>query len=120
MPGSTREVQAIVRLCNRRKIKCKAFSTGFGPHNAVASEGEIILDMRRMNRILDIDERNMYVVMEPYVSFAQVQAEAHKRGLNCHIPGAGSQVSALASSTSVAGHGIQGISQGITLLVRDG
>lgn len=113
LPESTREVQAIVRLCDRHKIKCKAFSTGFGPHNAVDSEGEIILDLRRMNRILDIDERNMYIVMEPYVSFAQVQAEAHKRGLNCHIPGAGCQVSALASSTSVAGHGVQGISQGI-------
>jgi glycolate oxidase len=113
MPGSTREVQAIVRLCNRRQIKCKPFSTGYGPHNAVESQGEIIMDLRRMNRILDIDERNMYIVIEPYVTFAQVQAEAHKRGLNCHIPGAGCQVSALASTTAVAGHGIQGMSQGI-------
>lgn len=112
LPGHTKEVQAIVKWCGRSGIKCKSISTGFGPHNAVESEGEIILDMRRMNRILDIDEKNMIAVVEPYVSFAQVQAEAMKRGLNCHIVGAGCQVSALASHTSVGGNATQGISQG--------
>jgi glycolate oxidase len=65
-----------------------------------------------MNRILEINEKNMYIVVEPYVSFAQVQAEVHKRGLNCHVIGAGSQPSYLASHTSVAGTNTQAISHG--------
>jgi glycolate oxidase len=112
LPGSTKEVQAVIKLCNRRGIKFRAVSTGYGPWNAASSEGEIILDLRRMNRILEIDEKNMYIVVEPYVSFAQVQAEAHKRGLNCHVVGAGSTCSFLASHTSVDGNNTQGISQG--------
>ena len=92
LPGSTRGVQAIIRWANRRGRQLKVFTTGYGSHNAVPNEDVILMDMRRMNRILEIDEKNMYVVVEPYVSFAQVQAEVQKRGLNCHIVGAGSQV----------------------------
>jgi glycolate oxidase len=112
LPGSTEEVQKIIRLCNRRGIKAKASSTGYGAHNAVGAEGTIFLDMRRMNRILELDEKNMYVVVEPYVSFAQLQGEAMKRGLNCHVIGAGSNCSALASTTSMHGTNTQAVSHG--------
>jgi len=76
LPGSTKEIQAIVKLCNRRKIKCKVTTTGYGNINMPGSEGVVLLDLRRMNRILELDEKNMMVLVEPYVSFAQVQAEA--------------------------------------------
>lgn len=65
-----------------------------------------------MNRILELDEKNMFVVVEPYVSFAQVQAEAMKRGLCCHVIAAGSQTSFLASHTSMHGNNILAISHG--------
>ncbi len=112
LPGSTKEVQAVIKFCNRRGIVSRAFSTGYGRGSMVDFEGAILLDLRRMNRILDIDERNMYIIVEPYVSFAQVQAEAMKRGLNCHVIAAGSQPSLLASCTSVQGTSTQGISHG--------
>jgi glycolate oxidase len=112
LPGSTEDVQAVIKLCNRRGIKSKAHSTGYGSWNAVGGEGEIMLDLRRMNRILELDEKNMYIVVEPYVSFAQVQAEAQKRGLNCHVITAGPNASYLASLTSMHGFNIQSISQG--------
>jgi glycolate oxidase len=112
LPGSTEEVQKIIKWCHRRGIRSMACSTGYGPANAVGDKGEILLDLRRMNRILEIDEKNMYVVVEPYVCFAQVQAEAMKRGLNCNIVGAGSQPSFLASYTSVGGNNSQCVSQG--------
>ena len=112
LPGNTNDVQAIIKCCNRLGIKEKAFSTGFGLHNIVGSEGTIILDMRRMNRILDLDEKNMTILVEPYVSFAQVQAEAMKSGLSCNALGAGSQVSYLASLTSLHGNNSQAVSQG--------
>ena len=65
-----------------------------------------------MNRILDIDEKNMIAVVEPYVICAQVQAEALKRGLNLHIIGAGCGTSPLASCTSMDGTGWTGLSTG--------
>lgn len=112
LPSTTEEGQAIMRVCNHRGIRSKAFGTGYGPHCAVGSEDTIILDLRRMNRILELDEKNMYIVVEPYVSAAQVQAEVMKRGLNCHVVAAGSQVSVLAGVTSMHGNNISAVSNG--------
>jgi glycolate oxidase len=95
LPQSTEEVQAIVRLCNRFKLQFKASSTGWGPYNDATGPGVIKIDLRRMNRILEINERNMYAVLEPYVVGAQLQAELMKRGLICNQCGAGTNCSAL-------------------------
>jgi glycolate oxidase len=109
LPGNTEEVQAIVKICNRHGIKFKALSTGWGSMNGAGSEGVIQLDMRRMNRILEINEKAMYAVVEPYVICAQLQAELMKRGLNCHIISAGSNTSAL-PLTALMGSGPTSIS----------
>jgi glycolate oxidase len=95
LPKDTKEVQAIVRLCNRYKMQFKASCTGWGPYCDPGGPGVVKLDLRRMNRILEINEKNMYAVVEPYVIYAQLQAELMKRGLNCNITGAGSNCSAL-------------------------
>lgn len=105
MPGSTEEVQALVKAIARNGLKFKAFSTGWGAYSSPTSEGVVQVDMRRMDRIVEIDEKNMYAVLEPYVSGAQLQAEAMKVGLNTHIIGAGPSCSPLASATSAWGVG---------------
>ncbi len=109
LPASTEEVQAVVRICNEHNLKFKAFSTGWGVYSGPTCDGVVQIDLRRMNRILEIDEKNMYAVVEPYVSGAQLQAEAMKVGLNTHIIGAGPACSPLASATSMAGVGWDGI-----------
>jgi glycolate dehydrogenase FAD-linked subunit len=109
LPGSTAEVQAVVRICNRHGLQFKAMCTGWGVWNMVGGKDVVQVDLRRMDRILDIDEKNMYAVVEPYAIGAQLQAEAMKLGLNCHIIGAGSGTSPLASATSLCGYGWSGL-----------
>jgi glycolate oxidase len=105
LPGSTEEVQAIVKTCNRYKLKFHVYSTGWGPWAAAPTEGQILLDLRRMDRILEIDEQNMFAVVEPYVMAGQLQAEAMKVGLNNHISGAGAGTSVLANAACFQGGG---------------
>lgn len=112
LPGSTEEVQAIVRACNRYQIKCKALSTGWFEPAQALQKNVIILDLRRMNRILEIDEKNLFAVVEPHVIGAQLQAEVMKLGLNCHIIGAGGGCSPLASATATIGNGADSIFMG--------
>lgn len=112
LPGSTEEVQAIVKTCNRYKLKYKAHSTGWGLFGAPFIEDAIQLDMRRMDRILEIDEENMFAVIEPYVIGSTLQAEAMKVGLNTHMIGAGASCSPLASATSLMGMGADTIFMG--------
>jgi glycolate oxidase len=112
LPSSTEEVQNIVKLCNKYGIVFKAQSTGMGPWNQPSSDNSIIIDLRRMNRIVKIDEKNLYAVIEPYVSGAQLLVEVMKYNLFPHFSGAGPQVSPLASATSMNGPGFTSPSTG--------
>ena len=109
LPASTEEVQAIIKTCNKHGLKFKAFSTGWGAWAGCGEENVVQIDLRRMNRIIEIDAKNMRAVIEPYVSGAQLQAEAWKVGLNTNIVGAGPNCSPLAAATSAWGLGHSGI-----------
>lgn len=100
LPSTTQEVQEIVKICNRYKVKYKALSTGYGSHSLPGQEGVLLIDLRRMNKIIEIDEKNKFAVVEPYVIWAQLQAEAMKAGLYTTPIQAGSQASVLANVTS--------------------
>ena len=78
MPGSTEEVQEIVRICNRYGIKYVATLSlmGFG---LSSQPGMIIISMRRMNKILEINEEDRYAVIEPGVRQVQLKPEVLKR-----------------------------------------
>jgi hypothetical protein len=106
LPATTEEVQAIVKTCNRYKIKYKPLASGWGPFNLTSGSKAIQIDLRRMNRIHEIDEKNMFAVVEPYVMAAVLQAEAMKVGLHCNMIGAGSCASPLAQACcGLPGHG---------------
>lgn len=94
LPGNTKEVQAIVKACNRWKIKFKAHSIGYGPFMCPLQEGCIGLDMRRMARILEVNAKGMYAVIETCVTGAQLHAELMKKGLATGMIGPGANTSA--------------------------
>jgi len=115
LPGSTEEVSAVVKLCNHLGCQYKALSTGFGVWAGPIREDFVVqIDLRRMDSIVKIDTKNMYAVVEPYVTGNELQTEAMKEGLNTHIIGAGGQTSILASATAMMGQGWDGISLGFS------
>ncbi|MEW6142450.1 MAG: FAD-binding oxidoreductase [Chloroflexota bacterium] len=97
LPGNTEDVRQVVRLANRLRFPYSAFSTGlyFVTASAVRPYW-CLLDLKRMDR-LDIEEKNMYALVEPYVTHAQVSAAAMRKGLLNGTPEAGSQSSSLAN-----------------------
>lgn len=111
LPGSTEEVQNIVKLCNKYGIEFKASTTFWSAMGYICGDYGIQLDMRRM-RSLEIDERNMMAVVQPYAIGAVVQAEAMKVGLNLNIPGVGCSSSPLASTAGWVGFGPASIFMG--------
>jgi len=105
LPGSTEDVQQIVRLANRYQFPFSVLGTGLYFATAAAVKPYwCLIDTKRMDR-LEIDEKNMYAVVEPYVTHAQLHAEAMKRGLHMGTPEAGSQSSSLANHVAF---GMQG------------
>jgi 4-cresol dehydrogenase (hydroxylating) len=83
-PGSTAEVQGVVRLANRHGAKLFPVSTGWNlglGNRAPMEAGQVVLDLaRRMNRILEVDEELGYCVVEPGVTFEDLHAELLRRG----------------------------------------
>ena len=106
LPGNTEEVQAIVKVCNRYGIQFKPFSSGFEiTAIGLVSEKGIMLDLKRMDRILEIDVKNMHAVVEPYVSVHRLQLEVAKYGLYYGAVAAGPSAGVIASSCCHAGSG---------------
>ena len=71
-----------------------------------------MLDLKRMNRIIDIDEKNQVAIVEPYVKAINLQSIIWKKGLNLHVVSCGGNHSPLASVTSAWGTGLDGPTMG--------
>ncbi|MEM2925347.1 MAG: FAD-linked oxidase C-terminal domain-containing protein [Methanocellales archaeon] len=79
IPLSTEEIVKIVKLANEYKIPVVPRGAGSGlTGGAVPIKGGIVLDMRRMNRILEIDIENLQVLVEPGVILDDLNAALKK------------------------------------------
>jgi 4-cresol dehydrogenase (hydroxylating) len=98
-PSSVEEVQAVMRAANRYRIPIYPISTGrnlgYGG-SAPALSGSVVLDLKRMNRVLEVSERHAYALVEPGVSYFDLYRHISERGLkvwmDCPDPGWGSLV----------------------------
>lgn len=83
-PSSTAHVQAIVKAANTHKIPLYPISTGnnigLGSRSATLA-GQVVIDLgARMNRILEVNERLGYAVVEPGVSYQMMHDELVRLG----------------------------------------
>ena len=69
LPGSGREVQAVLRLCAREGIPFVARGAGTGLSGGALPVAEgVVVSLARMNRLLEIDLESERVVVEPGVA----------------------------------------------------
>ena len=69
LPGSTEEVQAVVRACHRKRVPFVARGAGTGlSGGATPFAGGVVVSLARMNRILEVDLESQRVVVEPGVA----------------------------------------------------
>ncbi len=86
-PKSVEEVEGIVKLANRTNTPLVPFSSGLNFHGAAVPErGGMIVNLSQMNTILAIDEDNWFVVLEPGVTYEQLQNELNKKQLRAMVP----------------------------------
>jgi glycolate oxidase len=73
LPGSTEEVQAVVRACHRARVPFVARGAGTGlSGGATPVAGGVVIALSRMNRILEVDLESRRVVVEPGVTNLEV------------------------------------------------
>jgi FAD/FMN-containing dehydrogenase len=79
MPATVAEVQQIVRLANREKIAITPMGAGLTLSAlTVPVRGGIVLDMKRMDSIIEVNEASRYAVIEAGVTQAALRAYLEK------------------------------------------
>jgi glycolate oxidase len=108
MPQTVEEIQQIMKLANKTKTPVIPYTAGsnIGGLCIPEKDGSIVMDLKRMNKIIRIDEESRYAVVEPGVSHAELAEELYKRGLRFGWPVGPPSASVLSCAIC---HGIGGI-----------
>jgi (+)-pinoresinol hydroxylase len=98
-PDGVEQVQAVVKIANTYKIPLWTISTGKNLGYGGAAPllgGSMVLDLKRMDRILEVNEKNHYALVEPGVSYFDLYRYIQDKGLKVWIdpadPGWGSLI----------------------------
>ena len=107
MPGNCEEVRQILIVANRDEIPVVPLGAGLVLSGlSRALKGGIILDMKRMSRILEVNETSRYAVVEAGTSQGMLQAylKKHHPNLKHSAPDA-PPVATIAGNVSIHGSG---------------
>jgi len=113
-PGDTGEVSAVMRLASEHRIPVtpQGSRTGLsgGAHPVL---GGIALSTERMNGILEIDQDNLMVVVEPGVLIMDLHAKTEELGL-LYPPDPGEETGSLGGNINTNAGGVRGMKYGVT------
>ncbi len=107
-PETKEEVSEIVKIANKYKIRMVPRGGGADLVGGSVTEEGILLDLTRMNKIIEINEEDYYCEVECGITWGALVSELHSRGYTTGVLGPGSGFSATIGgglSNSTAGFG---------------
>ena len=114
-PSDSEALGQVMRLCNENRLPLtvRGAGTNLSGGTIPISEGVVVLT-NALNRILEINEADMYAVVQPGVVTAELAAAAEAKGL-FYPPDPGSQaVSTLGGNVAENAGGLRGLKYGVT------
>lgn len=114
-PEDAEQIARVLMLANRERFPVVPRGAGTGlSGGSVASSGGVVLDLTRMDRIIEIDAGNQHMVVEPGVITATVLAKAEELGL-LYPPDPGSmKVSTIGGNVAENAGGLRAGKYGVT------
>lgn len=114
-PENTSQVQEIMKYANETKIPVIARGGGSGMcGQTVPVEGGIILDMKRMNRILEINLEDVYCRVEPGVVDDDLNLALKKYGVFYPPTPASSRIATIGGEIANNASGVRSVKYGAT------
>lgn len=111
---STAEVSAVMRFAFTHHIPVTPRGQGTGlVGGAVARAGGIMLDLSKMNRVLEIDEENLTLTLEPGVLLMEIAALVEPLGL-FYPPDPGEKSATIGGNISTNAGGMRAVKYGVT------
>ncbi|WP_353118335.1 FAD-linked oxidase C-terminal domain-containing protein [Nitratidesulfovibrio sp.] len=115
-PTTTEQLGKVVRLCNENgnPITVRGAGTNLSGGTIPDPREGIVILTNSLSRIIEINEEDLYAVVEPGVVTAKFAAEVAKRGL-FYPPDPGSQaVSTIGGNVAENAGGLRGLKYGVT------
>ncbi len=86
LPDNKEEVRKVLKIANKYKIPVTTMSGGVNVTGlTIPVKKGILLDLRRMDRVLEINTDSGYAVIEPGVTFSQFTAALSRKGFRCQV-----------------------------------
>ncbi|MFT5433904.1 MAG: alkyldihydroxyacetonephosphate synthase, partial [Myxococcota bacterium] len=87
-PGSEAEVAAVVRACSKYSVPIVPYGAGSGVcGGAVPIRGGVVVDMKRLNRFIEVDDHDLTVTAGPGIIGMHLEEELDARGYTLgHFP----------------------------------
>ncbi|MFH1647899.1 MAG: FAD-binding oxidoreductase [Chloroflexota bacterium] len=87
LPENKADVVATLKLANKYDIPVTVMAGGVSVAGySIPSEGGIVMDLHRMDKIIEINTDSGYAVVEPGVSFDKLTAALREKGFRTLIP----------------------------------
>ncbi len=84
---SVEQIQKVVKLANKTLTPVTPYSSGKNLHGATIPEhGGLILNMSRMKKILEINTEDWFAIVEPGVTYRQLQDTLSRQGYRVMVP----------------------------------
>jgi glycolate oxidase len=110
----TNEISQILNLAKRERIPVTPRGGGTGlTGGSIPIYGGILLSLEKMNRILELDEENLTLTVEPGVLIMDIHAYVEEYGL-MYPPDPGQKSGAIAGNISTNAGGMRGVKYGVT------
>ncbi|MVX63256.1 FAD-binding protein [Clostridium chromiireducens] len=111
---NTSEIIEIIKFANEKSIPITPRGAGTGLTGAtIPNNRGIILDVSKMNKVLELDEENFDITVEPGVLLKDIQAYVEERGL-FYPPDPGEKASTIGGNISTNAGGMRAVKYGVT------
>ncbi len=114
-PADATQVAAVLRICQTHRVSVVPRGGGTSlSGGAVPVPGAVVLSLRRLNRILELDAHNLTLLCEPGVITEKIDEAAAPHGL-FYPPDPGSiKISTIGGNVASNAGGLRGIKYGVT------
>ncbi|CEG26593.1 glycolate oxidase subunit GlcD [Bacillus sp. B-jedd] len=114
-PRNTQEVSEVIKICDEHKIPIVPRGSGTNLCGGTCPvEGGIVLLFKHMNKILELDESNLTITVQPGVITSEIIAAVEPKGL-FYPPDPGSmKISTIGGNINENAGGLRGLKYGVT------
>ncbi len=94
IPESEDEIVELIKQCNETKTRITLAGNGTGLTSGRVPQGGVVLSLEKMNKIIELNENEKYIIVQPGVMLAELQDFVEEKKLfyppdpterNCHI-----------------------------------